>query len=439
MILNSYAYGELLKRQAHVLGTLVLTGIAAISANVGAEETCATIRRDNVVTCALTTSPLVRAAAEDIAAAGGRRLAASPWLPSNPMLTISAARRSPTEGRSEALNLYATLSQEIELSGQRASRIRAAEADVAGRTESAVVARRSVAAAAYGAYFHVIAARDALAVAARLEANAQQIAKIARARADAGVAPLLDADVAEAASLRLVQSRLAVERELETSSIALAALLGRDPRSERLAVEGVVEPLQGSDALAATSPTQDVRARPEVRALVHERRSFEEMASAFRRARFPSLTLQVYGQNDGYNERVFGGGLSIPIPLPEPVGKLYSGQIAENRALARRSESRADLAVRELSADLAAAGATFRARRREAELYSPDRVARAEKAMSELGREMEAGRLPPRDAIVLQQQLIDVVRGAVETRRALALASVDLAVAAGVPLESGGR
>ena len=41
--------------------------------------------------------------------------------------------------------------------------------------------------------------------------------------------------------------------------------------------------------------------------------------------------------------------------------------------------------------------------------------------------------------LLAQQQLIDVLRGAVETRRALCIASVNLAFAAGVPLEGGAR
>ena len=60
-------------------------------------------------------------------------------------------------------------------------------------------------------------------------------------------------------------------------------------------------------------------------------------------------------------------------------------------------------------------------------------------ATPELGKEIEAGRIPVREAIVAEQQLIDVMRAHVETRRALCLASVELALAAGVALESGPR
>jgi cobalt-zinc-cadmium efflux system outer membrane protein len=56
-----------------------------------------------------------------------------------------------------------------------------------------------------------------------------------------------------------------------------------------------------------------------------------------------------------------------------------------------------------------------------------------------MAAEVEAGRLAVRDAVVAQQQLMDVLRARVEARRALSVASVELALAAGVPLEGAPR
>jgi outer membrane protein, heavy metal efflux system len=402
----------------------------------GASPDCKTVTQTNVVTCALEVSAAVRAEREAAVAAAGRRTASTPWFPSSPTLTFSAARRASTEGRGPATNLYATLSQEVEIAGQRASRRRAAEAEIAARNEDVVATRRHVAANAYATFFDTLAAREALAVATRLETTGSQIARVTRARADAGVASALDAEVTDASSLRLAQHKLAADRELRTAKANLAMLLGRDPLRDPPDVEGNLEPLSGSDALADAANPNGVRDRPEVRALAQERRSFEATAESYRRARFPNFTLQVYGQNDGYDERVFGAGLSFPIPLPEPLGRLYTGQIAEASALARRSGERVEVATRELTGELASAVAEYQTRRAEAALYAKDRVARAEQVMSDIGKEIEGGRLAVRDAVLAQQQLIDVVRGYVETRRALCVASVRLAVAGGVPLEA---
>lgn len=418
-------------------GVALATALSAPTAQAeeGGAPSCAVVSRANVVTCALHGSPAVRAERETVAGAVGRRTAAMPWFPSQPVLSLSAGRRVASQAGADAVNYYASLAQEISVSGERSSRRRAAEADIVARTNDAIAVSRRVAADAYAAYFDVLAGRDAIAVARLLESTALSIARVTRARADAGAGSALDADVADAASLRIVQSRIGAERAAAASGARLASLLGRDPMRDAPSATGDLEPLSGSDALAESSSSRSAEGRPEVKSILADERAAALRAETFRRARIPSLTLQVFAQNDGFNERVLGGGVSLPLPLPEPVGRRFSGEIAELDALSRETAARAEVATRELSSELARAVVEFRSRRAELALYSRERVARAEQLLGEIGREIETGRLPARDALVAQQQLIEVLRGYVDARRALCLASVDLALAAGVALE----
>lgn len=356
------------------------------------------------------------------------------------MLAVSLGRRvGGREGAGDAVNWYATLSQEIRISGERSSRRRAAEEDIAARTHEVVATSRRIAAEAYVTYYQAIAARDAVAVANLLESTALAITRVTKARADAGVGSPLDAEVADAASLRIVQSRLTAERTAASSNARLAMLLGLDPLRAAPTATGDLEPLANSDALASGAASRTAAERPEVKALLADERAAVLRAEAFRRARIPTLTVQVFAQNDGFNERVLGGGLVIPIPLPEPVGRRFAGEIAEQEAFGRESGARAEATTRELSNDLAAAVIEYRSRRAELALYSRERVTKAEQLLGDIGKEIETGRLPVRDALVAQQQLIEVLRGYVDARRALCLASVELALAAGVPLEGGSR
>ncbi len=418
---------------------VVATAVSSSSAQEADVRPCAAVSRANVVACALRGSPAVRAEREAIAGAVGRRTAATPWFPSEPVLSLSAGHRVARASGEQAVNYYASLAQEVAVSGARSSHRRVAEAEIDARTNDALAVSRRVAADAYAAYFDVLAARDAVVVARLLESTALSIARVTRARAEAGVGSALDADVADAASLRIVQSRIAAERAAAAAGARLASLLGRDPMREVPSASGELEPLTGSDALAESSSSRSVPARPEVRSLLADERAAALRAEAFRRARIPSLTLQVFAQNDGFNERVFGGGVSLPLPLPEPVGRRFRGEIAELDALSRETAARAEVATRELSNELARAVVDFRSRREELALYARERVARAEQQLGEIGKEIESGRLPARDALVAQQQLIEVLRGYVEARRALCLASVDLALAAGVALEGAPR
>jgi cobalt-zinc-cadmium efflux system outer membrane protein len=417
----------------------VTLGAAPRSARAGEGQlACTVVSRANVATCAVGASAAVAAEREGVSAAAGRRTAAAPWFPSSPSLSLSGARRT-GDADPTSLKLYATLAQEIEIAGQRASRRRAADADVAARTSDVVTVRRHVAGIAYVAYFDALTARDALAMARRLEATGNQVARVTRARADAGVASAVDAEVTEAAALRLTRNRLDAERAQRVSLATLAALLGRDATREAVSATGDLDPLDGSDAVAASASGQAARERPEIRALRDEQRAHASRAEAFRRARVPNVTLQVFAENDGTRENIIGAGIALPLPFPQPLGHTYVGQAAESDALARQASARAEQASRDFSSDLAVAVASYDAARAQVALFTPERVARTERVIADMAAEIEAGRLAIRDAVVAQQQLMDLLRGQIEARRALSVASVDLAVAAGVPIESGAR
>jgi cobalt-zinc-cadmium efflux system outer membrane protein len=145
----------------------------------------------------------------------------------------------------------------------------------------------------------------------------------------------------------------------------------------------------------------------------------------------------VFVQNDGFNERVIGAEISLPIPLPQPVGRTYAGEIAEAEALSRRAKTEVEQARRDIRLDLANARAAFAAVRAQSDLYTTERLGRAEQSLRAITSEIEAGRLATRDAIVAQQALVEMLRMGLETRKNLAISSVDLAVAAGYPLEKG--
>jgi outer membrane protein, heavy metal efflux system len=335
------------------------------------------------------------------------------------------------------INWYATHSQEIELAGQRGARKRAADAEREAQEKAVTVTEREVAAAAWRAFYEAIAAREQVRLGEQLEALTAKVATATRAAADKGQVPAVEADVAEMAHLRVTQKRIAAVRRAKQAQAALASLMGLDPRRE-LAVEGELAPIPGVEAFAQKQDPRTIDERPEVQAREAAGRAYEARALMYRRARVPNPTLSVFVQNDGFNERVFGVGLSLPIPLPQPVGRTFAGEIAESEALSRRSRTEAEQMRRELRLDVANALSAYASQRAQSELYTGERVGRAEQSLRAIASEIEAGRQTARDAIVSQQALVELLRANLETRKNLALASVDLALAAGYPLERGG-
>jgi len=410
----------------------------AFSSTAMAQEAaeCATrITRTNVVPCALTASLTVRGEQKTVDALQGRRTANGVFLPSNPTLALSGARRNLTGGAADATNWYATLSQEVELAGQRASRLRASDAAIVAQEKRVLLSKRETAVLAWSAFFEALAASEQQRLTDRLLQTSQRMGVVARARAEKGVGASLDADLADAATLRLLQIKLAADLSVTAANARLSFLLGRDPSSGVVGVEGDLIPLAGlPDARAAL-----LGERPEVQVVDAERRAMRSRAEAFRRSRIPNPTLSVFVQNDGFNERVVGLGVAVPIPLPAPVGRTYAGEIAEADALAQRAEIERTRVERELRLEIVDATATYTAHRLAVEAMTPERMRRAEDSLRDLQVEIEAGRLGVREALVAQQTLIEMLQTNIAQRRALCLASVDLARALGVPLEGGAR
>lgn len=402
-----------------------------------AEALCGpTVGRADVVGCALRASLVVRAETQTGEAIEGRRLAQSPILPSNPLLSVTGAQRN-GEGRT-VTNWSATLAQELEIAGQRGARRRATELSAVAQSHRIEVARRDTSAAAWIAYFESLAAAAELRLATRISTASAQIGIVARAMADKGVLSPVEADVADATHVTFEQSQLAAERRTRGAQLVITTMLGLDP-TRPLTVEGDLVPLRGVEEEARAALGRDPGERPEVQAFDAERRAEEATASAYARSRVPNVTVSAFAQNDGFSERVVGLGLSVPIPLPQPIGRMYSGEIAEANALARRASTEAERARRQARLELFTALGDYDSRKRARDAFTDERLARADQGVDAISREIAAGRLSVRDALLSQQALIGVLRADVDARLALCVASVDLARASGVPLDKGIR
>lgn len=384
-----------------------------------------------VVRCALAASPAIRAAEAEADAAAGRREAQRPLLPSNPSIQITAAARRGLWTGDRDINVYGQLAQELEIAGQRRKRLAAADADLAGQRRRVDAVRREVAAVALSFYYEALAAAEQKAMLDRMVAAASALIQLAETGERAGLTSQLGADVVAAQLVRLRQQQIDASRRITAAHVQLAALLGHDPIHPPVTAAGALAPLpvpEDSDALAAAAEER----RAELAVLAAEREFHARRVEAFRRQRAPNPSVVLFAQRDGFAERVLGGGLAIPIPLPHPLGRTNAGEIAEAKALARRAEADREQLRRAVRAEVAVAAAALRARREELAAFDPARLARAEQHLAAIAQEMAIGRLPIRDAVVMQQTLLDFLLAHVEARRAVCLAAVELARAAGV-------
>lgn len=392
---------------------------------------------DAVVRCALAASPEVRVARAQVDAAAGRTTSAAALLPSNPVVSGSvASRRRPAPDPVTVLNWNLTLSQELEIGGQRGARVDAAQAEVTALARRVGVAEQEVAAGALAVYYEAVAAQEAVRFATELVQTSQALAAYAEGRAKEAVLAGVEADVARAEATRIGLVAFEAERRLAQARAALAVLIDVD--ASRVALPDRLSVPASLELPAGGLEDQALRLRGEVAAAEMERRVLEHRLALVRRERVPNLTLSAFAERGEIDDRILGVGLSVPIPLPAPVGRTRAGEIAETLAQIRAAEASAELVRRRVRVEVARATAALRAREGAAVLFAGDLLKRARADLASVREAISSRQLPLREGLQWQRTFIELLQADIEVRLASALAWVDVRRVAGMPLASGG-
>ena len=267
----------------------------------------------------------MRAAEAAVDAAAGRQDTARTLLPSNPNVELTAAARrglGPVYERD--INVYGRLAQEIEIGGQRGKRRRVAEADRDAQRHRVDAVRRELAAEVLRVHVEALAARDQQTMARRMTVAADALVALAREGEKTGLTSAIAQDLAAVTLVRLRQQQLDAERRLTAAHAMLASLLGHDPAAPAVEAAGQLAPMPVPEDIPALVAGA-LASRAELEVAKAEREQHLRQAELWKRMRAPNPSLLLYAQRDGFDERVLGGGLSIPIPLPAPLGRSYRG------------------------------------------------------------------------------------------------------------------
>jgi len=415
--------------------TLAALAVAIISlfscSAVTAQGACGEpITQRQVVRCALDQSPEVQRARLELRALAGRRATAGIWLPSLPGVSFQSDQRTHFDGQpGSTFNWYVTLSQEVEIAGQRGARLKEVDAEADAQIRRYAVARLDVSAQALVAYFDVVAAKDLVQLGREVGAVADGLGALAEARAQESLVSPVDADVAKSEAVRISQIRYEAERRYDSARAFLAGLLGLDV-AQAVAVTGDLSPEQTTpgtvDAGLGSLEARALGMRGEIAAAQAERRVLESRLDLIRRLRIPNPTFSFFAQRDGFSERVIGGGISIPIPLPSPIGPSRAGEIEETIARIEQAGTNVALVRRQVRVEVARAYSDWRSRREALQQFSPDLMVRAKRDLGAISEGLSSKQLSVRDALLAQRSLIELELAYVEAQQAYAAAWVNL-------------
>ena len=260
-------------------------------------------------------APALRVARErqglgDAAVAG-----AAPLLPDNPSVSLGLGPR--ITGSGALTDLTASLSQRIEIAGERNLRVSAAERTRDRLQAELDEARWKVHWDVHAAFHRALVARERLAAADRLLAFQERLVDITRRRLRAGDVSPLAVRLAEGELSQTRVARIATQQAHLRARLELGVLSGFPAAHPPEPAGELDEPREPPDAPALLELAR--RHQPRLRTLHSARMEAEAQARAADRDAWPEPTLGVQvvreGARMGLGETIVMGTLSLPLPI----------------------------------------------------------------------------------------------------------------------------
>lgn len=399
----------------------VLAGLLGLWA---APAAAAELGLDEAIRLALERNAEVRLAQGELQVATARRPGAALLLQGNPELSASAGPR--LRAGSVSPQVSVSVSQPVEVGGQRGARIdaaaaaiRSAEARLAARTAAVVAEVRQ-------AFGRALAAQAGVTIADEAVRLAKQALAAAEQRHQAGDASRVEVNTARIEVGRTSRAGVAAALRAQVCQAELRLLLGLGPH-EDLRLKGTLETLAPPPALEAQARARALDRRADVRAARAEVDEAEAELRLATRDAFPSPRLGAsYGTEEGAH--IVQGTLAWEVPL------FNRNQAAQALARGRVSQSRLSLQALEqrVTQEVELALARVRAARAAADAFGAE-VLRAAESSVELANEgYRAGQLDFLQLLLIRRDALDARRGHVEALEELNAAAAQLDQALGV-------
>lgn len=364
----------------------------------------------------------------EVAASRARLEGAALLLQSNPEVEGSAGPRSTPDGRYSQYS--ASLTQRLEIFGQRGARKDAARA-VLGSAEARLAARRvELAAEVRESFARWLGAAQRERITIEALDLARQALVAAETRQASGAASRIEVNAARAALGRAARERATSTQRLATARAAVVLLVGLDP-SEEIVPEGSLSP-------DSSRPVEDAGAlirraierRPELAAARLEVDAAAAEGRLATREALPSPRLGVSLTNEGGlggDVRVAQGILAFDLPL------FNRNQAARGVASARlaQAERTLEALTRAVSAEVGVASIRLASARAGAEAYAGGLLGGLEENMQLATEAYRAGKLNYFELLVIRRETFEARLGSVDALEELQSAEAGVARATG--------
>jgi cobalt-zinc-cadmium efflux system outer membrane protein len=335
-------------------------------------------------------SPVLAVARSTRSRAEAARVAASPLLPSNPELTVAVGPR--TGGAGRGLDIQASVTQQIQIAGERGLRIDAAERMVDLTDAEIEQIRWFVHCDVHAAFHSALVEQRRLRLAERVVAFQREVLRFAERQIAAGEVAPLTLRLAEAEVAQAQQVLVGAEQAFLASRIRLAQLSGWPASKPPLPQGQVDEPREPATlARLLTVARQRLPSLRAAAARIQEARARTVLADREAWPK-PSLGLQYSRESnppaEGADDIVMGV-VSVPIPSFQR----NQAERAQARADQRVAEAELDAASRLLEGQIAEARSEVVAAAERTRAYGAEVLPRFEENLTLLKRAFELGEI----------------------------------------------
>jgi len=387
-----------------------------------AVEDESSVTLEQAKSAALAHSPVIRAAEAEVEEARGRLVAAQTY-PYNPEVVLDGAERDGAGGSTTDRGV--TLSQQIEIAGQRGKRAAAGEAAQAAAVRRRERRRQEVIADVEQAFALALGARELMEVAAADVALTRNLLEFERRRLEAGAVSQIQLNVARATAGRSERRFQETRAEWFAARSHLAEAAGLDPAKPPIPAGSL--PASPAEIAALESLVSTALARrPDLDSLKQEEERARRQLKLERSLAIPDLRLAAFtGRDEG--DDITGVALGLVIP----VFNRNKGGIVEARAAVDRTGAETRKVELALLQEVTEARARLEAATAARDALSELVVGTLEDSLDLLRRSMEAGKVSATDVLVLRRELVEGQREYVEAAVEAWVARVELELATG--------
>lgn len=335
----------------------------------------------------------------------------------NPELSLDLGRkrlRDPAgvlEGEGTAWGV--SLTQAFEWPGRLALRKAIANRQVELAELGLARFRATLAARAHALAFGLYGAAEKAATVREVADRFAALKDVFLAREPAGITPLLETQVIEAAELALQRRATEAELEAKRALVELNQLRGVPVETPIRVGGGRFDFGTAPDFTALLAAARENNFEYRARRLELEQQGYAvRLAQNERR---PAISVSpFYAQaRAGERETSYGLGVSLPLPL---TGRGRAG-VDTAKARERQAEAALQRAEKELERELMATSAAFAAKAVEVRRWSRDAVAKFREAAELADRHYRLGAVPIATYVELQKSYLDAMEVLIDTQR----------------------